>query len=216
MTATADPQTIPGSTAVRSWRWVAAGLVIAAVGGLLAGGLTSFGQTVLPDPLRPFANSAGGWSMIAFALVWLGRARPLLAAVLGIVAFEALVEGYALVSLWRGYFYEAPFSGIFSLIGLVCGPVLGVAASLARHGSARWATLGVTPLVAVLWGEAVYALINVAEHTGATYWLIQAGLGVLFLVIAVLRRRPRPLVAVLAAAVSAAGAGVFVVLYSLL
>ena len=192
----------------------AAAVGIALVGGLFAGGLTSYAQGFLPEQISSFANSSGGWSMIAFLLVWIGRARPALAALVGVVAFEALVEGYSLVSQSRGYFYDDPFGNIFNLIGLVCGPVLGVACSLSRHGTPSWATLGVTPLVAVLWGEGIYGLTWVADTTSAVYWILNLVLGTLFLALAIVRRRPPLRSAVLAATLSAAGSGVFLFAFS--
>jgi len=204
----------PVASAPPRWTRALGAFGIALMGGLFLGGLTSYGQTVLPDALRPFANSSGGWTMLAFLLVWLSGARPALAAVLGIVAFEALVEGYGIVSLSRGYFYADPFSGIFSLIGLLCGPVLGFASSLARHGTARWATLGVTPLVAVLWGEGVFGLTMIADTTGVTYWILELVLGTVFLGLAVIRRRPSARVLLVACALSAVGGVVFYAVYS--
>jgi hypothetical protein len=192
----------------------AAAVGIALVGGVFAGGLTSYAQTFLPEQVNSFANSSGGWSMIAFLLVWIGRARPALAALVGVVAFEALVEGYSLLSQSRGYFYDDPFSNIFTLIGLVCGPVLGIAASLTRHGLPSWAVLGVTPLVAVLWGEGLFGLTWVADTTSPVYWILELVLGTLFLGLAIIRRHPPRRVAVLAAVLCSGGAGVFLVAYA--
>jgi len=192
----------------------AAAVGVALVGGVFAGGLTSYAQTFLPEHVNSFANSSGGWSMIAFLLVWVGRARPALAALMGVVAFEALVEGYSLVSQSRGYFYDDPFSNIFTLIGLVCGPVLGIAASLTRHGLPSWAVLGVTPLVAVLWGEGLFGLTWVADTTSPVYWILELVLGTLFLGLAIVRRHPPRRVAVLAAVLCSGGAGVFLVAYA--
>jgi len=199
-----------------SWASALTATVVAAVGSLLLGGLTSFGQAYLPAPLRSFANSSGGWTMLAFLLVWAGRARPLLGAALGVVAFEGLVEGYGVVSSWRGFFYADPFSGIFSLIGFAAGPVLGVAASLTRWGRPRWQVLGVTPLVAVLVGEGVWGLRYVAETTGPVYWILQLVLGPVFLVVAIRRFRPHRAEAVLAVATAAVGAAAFLGLYDTL
>ena len=161
--------------------------LLAVLGGLVLGGLTSYGQTVLPEALRSFANSAGGWTMLAFLLVWWGRSRPVLAAVLGVAAFEALVEGYGLVSGWRGAFYARPFGGVFSLVGLVAGPVLGVSASLTRHATGRWRALAVAPLSAVLLGEGAYGLGVVGGTTSPVYWVLELVLGAGFLALACAR-----------------------------
>ena len=185
----------------------------ALLGGLVLGGLTSYGQTVLPGELRSFANSAGGWTMLAFLLVWLGRARPGLAAVLGIVAFEALVEGYELVSGWRGFFYQRPFSGIFTLVGLGAGPVLGVAASLTRHAGGARRALAVAPLSAVLLGEGAYGLLVVRETTSPVYWGLQLVLGVGFLVLACVRASTTRWWVLLTVLLTLAGASVFFLCY---
>lgn len=139
-------------------------LALALPGAALLGGLTSFAQGFRPDALRSLATSAGGWTMFAILLVWLGRARPVVAAVLGLVAFEALNEGYGLVSGWRGNFYATPFSSVWTLVGLAAGPVVGVAASLRRHGRPLWRMLAITPLSAVLLGEGYWALGRRRHH----------------------------------------------------
>lgn len=192
-------------------------LVLALVGSLVLGGLTSFAQTVLPDALRPFANSASGWTMLAFLLVWAGRAGLLLGTVLGAGAFVGLVEGYAIVSNLRGFYYA--YIGPFALIGLAAGPVLGFSAALSRHGVGRagrrlWRVLGVTPLSAVLVGEGVFGLCYLRVTTGTVYWILTIVLGVLFLVIANLRRRTGLVGTLVSVAVTALGAALFFVAYA--
>jgi hypothetical protein len=162
-------------------------VAVAIVGSALIGGLTSVGQGVLPDWAKPLSNSAGGWTMFTFLLVWLGRARPLLAGILGIVSFELLNEAYGVVSLWRGHFYSEPFGTIWTAIGFVAGPLVGVAAALTRHGSPLWRVLGVTPLAAVLLGEGIRSLGTVADTTGSTYWIIEIVLSVVFMAAALIR-----------------------------
>src|SRR4051794_28985393 len=79
--------------------------VLVAVGALLVGGLTSYGQQYLPSWVSSLSNSAGGWTMFAFLLIWRSGARMLLGGVLGIVALELLNQGYGIVSGWRGVAY---------------------------------------------------------------------------------------------------------------
>ncbi|MBF4617767.1 hypothetical protein ITJ44_06715 [Clavibacter sp. VKM Ac-2873] len=158
---------------------------------LLVGGLTSPAQGVLPSWMGSLANSAGGWSMLAFVAVWLSRARPLLGAVLGAVSFVAMVEAYGVVSLWRGIFFSDPLSSMWIPIGLVAGPVLGVAAALVRHASRRWAIAGVAVLSAVLLAEGVYGLTVIAESTSPVYWTLEIVLAVGFLAAVTLRGRHR-------------------------
>ena len=160
-------------------------VMLALPGALLLGGLTSYGQGYLPSWLSSLANSAGGWTLVAFGLVWLGGARPALGAVLGLVAFQALNEGYGLVSDWRGFFYAAPFSGIWTLVGLLAGPLVGFAGSLRRRGRPLWRLLAVTPLAAVLLGEGAWALTAVADTTSPVYWWLEIALAVVLVGVAV-------------------------------
>jgi hypothetical protein len=151
-----------------------AAVAVAIGGSVVLGGLTSFAQTVLPDALRPFANSASGWTLLAFLLVYAGRARLLLGTILGVVAFVGLVEGYATRSNLRGFYYS--YTGVFTLVAVAAGPVLGFSAALTRHGirpSSRrlWQVLGVSPLSAVLIGDGVFGLRYVRDTTGTFDWV---------------------------------------------
>lgn len=165
---------------------MAAAVVV--LGGLLIGGLTSVGQEYLPPWVNSLANSAGGWSMFAFLLVWLSRARPVLGAILGIVAFEAMVEAYGLVSTARGHFYAAPFSSIWSLLGLFAGPVIGGGAALARWASKPWRIIGVAALSFVLMAEGSYGLVSLLGSTSPVYWTLELVAGAAFLAAAIVRR----------------------------
>lgn len=169
---------------------VVASLVVLG-GALVIGGVTSSAQGFLPDWLRSLANSAGGWSMFAFLLIWLSRARPILGAVLGVVAFEAMLEAYGLVSLWRGYFYAEPFHNQFTVPGVVAGLVIGAGAALVRNAKPGWLrVVGVAPLCLVLELEGIYGLVVLRSSTSPVYWVIEllAGLGFF---IAALRRSKR-------------------------
>jgi hypothetical protein len=191
-------------------------LLAALLGGLILGGLTSVLQGSLPGPVNSFANSSGGWSMLVFALVRLGGARPVAAAALGLLTFWALLEGYDLVTAARGFGYSPPFTDVFWLLAVPAGPILGAAAALTLHGSTPWRVLAVAPLSGVLIGEGVWALENVADTTSPVYWWLEIVLGAGFLVLAVLRRRPKPLVVVAALAVTGAAAVAFSAAYTLL
>ncbi|TFB86208.1 hypothetical protein E3O44_12160 [Cryobacterium algoricola] len=197
-----------------TWRSGLLAGVIVLLGALLIGGLTSVAQQYLPDWIRSLSNSAGGWTMFSFLLVWSSRARPLLGGFLGIVAFQALNEGYGLVSLWRGYFYSDPFASNWTIIGLAAGPVLGVAAALTRHGNPLWRALGVTPLAAVLLGEGVYGLQFIANTTSPIYWTLEIVLATLFMGIAIGRTRLRSPSLILVVCVWLAGSLAFWFLFS--
>jgi hypothetical protein len=185
-------------------------------GGLAVGIATAYLQGLLPHALASFANSAGGWSALAFVLVRLSRAKPLLAAALGAVAFVAMVEGYSLGSLWRGGFYAAPFTSSFTLIGLVAGPVIGLSAALSRWASHLLRPLAVAPLSAVLIGEGVYGLTVVADTTSPVYWTIQLAAGAAATAAALITDRPGLRWGLAAAVAALAGAALFLVGYRLL
>lgn len=193
--------------------WLVPALTVA-VSSLVLGGLTSFGQTILPEALVSFANSAGGWTILAFGLVWLTRARPPLAAVLGIVSFVLLTEGYRLVSGWRGFYYAEPFQDTFTIIGLFAGPVIGLSASFVRWAPGSWKPFAVAPVAAVLIGEGVYGLTVVADTTSPVYWIVQGLLGAALLTAGVVAARPRITPGVLGGVITLGGAAAFVGFYS--
>ena len=92
----------------------------------LLGGLTSYAQGFLPSALSSFANSASGWTVLTALLVYAARLRTAPSAVLGAASFVLLVLGYTAAAHLRGYVYDPV---LFSLVGVVAGPFVGVAAS---------------------------------------------------------------------------------------
>jgi hypothetical protein len=157
--------------------------------------------------------------LLAFLLVYAGRARLLLGTILGVVAFVGLVEGYAIVSNLRGFYYS--YTGIFTLVGVATGPVLGFSAALGRHGIGRsrrrqWRVLGFSPLCAVLIGDGVFGLHYVSETTGTFYWILTIMLGIVVLSLVNLRLRPGLLGTVVSVVVTALGAASFVAPYALI
>jgi hypothetical protein len=163
---------------------------IVLLGSLLVGGLSSFGQQDLPDWIRSLCNSAGGWSAFVFLLVWLSRGRPLLGALLGLVAFEVMLEGYGVVSGLRGTFYAAPFSSLYAKLALLVGPVLGIAASLTRYGARPWRLVGVGALSLVLMAEGAYGLLSLLESTSPVFWTLEVVAGATFFATALVRTAP--------------------------
>lgn len=187
--------------------------IAVAAASLVLGGLTSPAQGFLPDELSSFANSAGGWTALTFGLLWLSRARPAFAAALGIVSFVLLVEGYRIVSEWRGYEYAAPFQDTFTYIGIVAGPVVGASAGLLRWGHGIWRVLAVSTVAAVFIGEGVYGLTVVAETTSPVYWWLQITAGAVLTVVVLVARRARLVTSALTLAVIAAGSTAFWLAY---
>ncbi|KTS13323.1 DUF6518 family protein [Microbacterium testaceum] len=193
--------------------WLVPAVSVAAAS-LALGGLTSVGQSILPEALVSFANSAGGWTILAFGLVWLTRARPPLAAALGVVSFVLLIEGYRIVSGWRGYYYAEPFQDTFTIIGLFAGPVVGLSASLLRWGPGSWKPFAAAPIAAVLIGEGMYGLTVVGATTSPVYWVAQLVLGVALALSTVAAARPRITPGILGGLVTLGGATAFVAFYS--
>ncbi|ARC57798.1 hypothetical protein AS850_12010 [Frondihabitans sp. 762G35] len=187
---------IPTKTTTPRWysetpRGALRAIVVVLVGSALIGGLTSPAQQYLPEAVRSLANSAGGWSMFAFLLVWASRARPLLGAVLGAVSFLLMVEAYGVVSLWRGFFFAEPFSSSWTPIALVAGPVFGLAAAFVRHSDHRWLRVaGVAVLSLALVAEAAFGLTVVRDTTSPVYWLLELAAAIAFVALALLRPRP--------------------------
>ncbi|WP_258724657.1 DUF6518 family protein [Cellulomonas sp. NS3] len=173
------------------------------------GALTVVAQGALPDAAAPFANSASGWTVLTALLVLWSRARTRAAAVLGAASFVLLVLGYSAGAHLRGLFYDPTF---FGTVGLVVGPVVGVAAAWLREHGLR-AALGTAALAGIGAGEAVYGLTVVVGTTGAAYWVV-LGVGALALLAGMLARRVRGAVPVLVATLgTAVVAGLFVVAY---
>ncbi|GAA2042390.1 hypothetical protein GCM10009819_31010 [Agromyces tropicus] len=161
-------------------------MVLVATVALVLGGLTSWGQLLLPAETASLANSAGGWTIpTAILVVVLARGYPE-AAVQGAVAFVALTLGYAVVSGWR----DLPFDpSTWAVVGLVAGPVVGTAAHALRRRGRRLA-LGTAVLAGILVGEGVYGLTVVAETTSPVWWSIELAVGALVLAFGALRVRP--------------------------
>ena len=158
------------------------GLVV--VLSFLLGGLTSYAQGFLSDEFRSFANSASGWTVLTALLVYWSRARTAPAAVLGALSFVLLVLGYMVASQVRGFVYD-PL--LFSVMGVVVGPFVGVAASWLRSSGVR-AALGTAVLAGIGLGESVYGLTVVRETTSPVYWTVIGVVGLVLLAGMLVRR----------------------------
>lgn len=137
------------------------------------GGLTSFGQLLLPAEFSSLANSASGWMIPTAALVYVAARSNGEAALGGALAFVALTVGYAVVSGLRGFSFDP---STWAVIGLIAGPVVGVAAHALRR-SARSAAIGAGVLAGILVGEGVYGLTVVGDTTSPVYWWVVIALG---------------------------------------
>lgn len=204
VTSTPTP-TLPRVSRLTGPRPLSRALLLSAVaiaGGLVVGGITSFGQ-LLPGTLNWLANSVAGWSIPLILLVAWARGGVLRSTITGGLVFVAMSQGYALVSTLRGY----PDQGIrWALIGLVAGPVLGAATALLRHESRRIVAIAAGVLGGVILGDAVHGFV--ATPAGWGSWVIVASGALAFLVVTavVLLRAWRPTLLLVATAAVVASA----------
>lgn len=190
---------------------LAARLALVVATSLLVGGLTSFAQLVLPELLRPFGNSAAGWTIVTAGIVALTRSRTAVAAVLGATSFAALVLGYQTASTLRGF----PTSEeLFLLAAVVVGPFVGVAASW-LHLRDRRGAIACGLLAGIACGESAYGLTVISASTSPLAWIV-IGLAGLALLATVTARSSALRLRLLAAGLTAAVATAFVLAYSAL
>lgn len=159
-------------------------VLVVVVASFLLGGLTSYGQTFLPDWVSSFANSASGWTLLTVLLIFWSRTPPAIAAILGAASFVLLVLGYVWVSGLRGYPSNPYYWGI---VGIIIGPFVGVATTWLR-ASGLCASLGTAALAGLGIGEGVYGLTVVRETTSPVYWIIIILAGVALLTYQLARR----------------------------
>lgn len=166
----------------------AAQLGIAVCAALLIGFATAFAQGLLPHALSPLANSSGSWSLAAFLLALLSR-RPWVSCLIGVLSLAAMLAGYDIASLVRGY---SPSSGqtLFWLAAAAtAGPLLGLAGNAVRTRS-RFAPAAAGLMGGVLAGEGVYGLLYIADTTPPAYWACSIAAGVALTAWGVLRNSP--------------------------
>jgi hypothetical protein len=195
--------------------------LLAAALGLLLGGATSFAQLLLPDGLRSFANSNGGWTLLAFAVTavcmrWPSARRWWIAAGMGLVVFHALLQGYAVVSTLRGFPDGYGPGDLYFVIATLAGPVLGLAGLAWAAGSGALRACGTAVVAAVMVGDGVWGLLRVVATTGWLYWALSIVIGVAILAWTVVGRLDRARDRVLAVALTAAGAAAYALAFSAL
>ncbi|GAA4943667.1 hypothetical protein GCM10023224_28080 [Streptomonospora halophila] len=187
-------------------------LATAVGGGLLVGCLTSYGQGLLPSALAPLANSAGSWSLIAFLLAMRGP-RPWLCMLAASLSLAAMVLGYDLASVLRGYAASPVATAFWLTAAVVVGPVLGWGAATVRRRSGL-APAAIGAMSGVLVGEGVYGLLYIADTTSPLYWSGSVAAGTALLAWACVRRFPDPRSILLGTAATALTAAAFVGVYS--
>lgn len=200
----------PPWTLTRSggWQRTAGESVAVVAASLVLGGATSFAQGLLPDPLRPLANSVSGWTLLTALIIWLLHERTAPSAVFGAVSFGCLVLGYTAVSALRGFTYHPLFFGV---VGVIAGPLVGVAAWLRERR--RRAALGAALLGGIALGECAYGLVRISATTGRFYWTVIGVVGLVLVGVTLWRRVDGARDVALGAGLTAIVAAVFFLAY---
>jgi hypothetical protein len=139
----------------RSWStWI-----LALVGGLLIGALTSFGQLWLDRPFQALVNSASAWLVIAFIAGAYAR-NWRTAAATGAVACLAELLSYAVTAHVRGYAAGGSIVLFWCTCGLVGGPILGAAGQQWRHGRRSYRSLAVAVAAGAFVAEGLWVYVH--------------------------------------------------------
>uniref|UniRef100_A0A942Y8H2 Uncharacterized protein n=1 Tax=Neobacillus citreus TaxID=2833578 RepID=A0A942Y8H2_9BACI len=167
-------------------------VTMALTGAALAGVLTSFGQAV--PGLASVSNSAGPWFAVAAALCLLagvrgGRLGLPLAMSLGVVLLELMHVGYWATSNLRGYPDVLSLTNFWVLMGVPAGILAGAVAVAVRSRDERWRAAALGVGAAVLVGEGVRALLQVADTTGVGAWVVEIVVGAALVVVGVCTSR---------------------------
>ena len=140
---------------------------------------TSIGQGVLPEVLAPLANSSTSWSFAAFVLaLWLGDRQLVRGAVCASVAMLAMLVGYDLMTIARGFSISVSMGLFWAAAAVVVGPALGVGAAWVQGRERLRVAAGVAPIAGIAIGEGAYGLTIISETTPAAYWTAQIVLAV--------------------------------------
>lgn len=175
----AQPSAALPSGALRTVGWPAA-LALAVAAGLLAGALTSFGQTLLGDtPFQGLANAVSPWLVAPF-LVGATARRSVTAALAGLLTCAAQVAGYYVAADLRGFAVGSASILLWSIAGVIGGPVFGMAGRLwrrTRSGDPRWAGAGAALLAGCWLAEALVTYLVVLRRPDeALVFALVAGL----------------------------------------
>ncbi|MCJ1715694.1 DUF6518 family protein [Microbacterium sp. M1A1_1b] len=159
---------------------------------LLAGVLTSFGQAV--GPLSTLSNSAGPWFLVAVVLllglrIRTGRAGLALAMVSGVVLLELLHVGYWATSNLRGFPDTLSPTSFWVLMAVPAGVLAGAVSIAVRSADGRQRGAAAGAVAAVLIGEGMRSLLQVAATTGVVTWIVEIGVGVAVLVTGIVLAR---------------------------
>lgn len=179
------------------------GLAAAVAVGLLVGALTAYAQGWLGDSTSSLANSAGPWSVAAFLVARANR-RLVTAIVAAMLTLACCELGYAIATDVRGGSNSTTTVMFWLVAALLAGPPLGIAGAWSTRRGVR-SGVGFAVIGGVLIGEGVYGWTTVADTTDWRYWAVEAVIGAVVVVVAVVRceRLRHALVAVVTAMATA-------------
>ena len=135
------------------------------------------------------------------------------AAVLGAVSFVLLTLGYSASAQLQDLAYDPT---LFVVVGVLVGPLVGIASSWLRAESAWQAAAGTALLSGIGLGEGAYGLTSIANTTSPVYWTLVGVIALGLLVAMLIRRIHGVLMVLLAVVATGAVAGAFVVAYGAL
>jgi hypothetical protein len=192
-----------------------AGIVIIVAASALTGMLTPIGEQLLPHAVRSMANSSGPWAMVAFAAIYFGSLRSWRAAAMGVVSFLTMDLSFFVVFESLGMHYPHHFLAFWMGVGILIGPVIGLAASWLRADNIVSRVVAVAEIPAVLVGEGVFMLVRLpGESTVYAIASLVVGVGLFVVASRYLLRRARPIA--LGIAMSLGGAAAFFFVYGLI
>jgi hypothetical protein len=180
---------------------------------LVIGALTRLGELVLPDAVESAANSTAPWALATFAMVAACRFGIRGSVALGAASFVAMDLSFYAAFVVSGAYYPRSFLLFWVVVAFVAGPLVAIAATWLRRGGPRGA-VAVGSMPAILLGEGAYIAIRLPDDSRVYPALLVVG-GLVLLGALLVARRPRPVAAVAAVAVSLGGATVFAVAYNL-
>ena len=151
---------------------------IAVAGAFVVGMLTNVGQAGT-EFLASLSNSAGPWFTVTVLLVLLVRARLRWAMPLGFVCLELMNVGYWAAATMRGIPDQLSLTDMWVLLAVPAGALAGLVAVWIDGANVLLRVAGFGVIGAILIGEGVRGLLQVAETTGVVFWIVEICVGVL-------------------------------------
>lgn len=171
-------------------------MVLAAVGGLLLGGVTLVLQGLLPGSWNQLANSGAVWSAGAFAAGGCLSVTARRAAIVGLATLLGADVGYyaSTTVFLHQDLSAAALRGpvIWAVVALVAGPLFGLAGCWYGGDRPRRRLAAICLLSAVFVAEGLYLLVAL-HYRGAAAIMIAVGLAAALLLARSARERLRAL-----------------------